>query len=221
MILSACVIVQGTVTTLFTVSSLADTDTKWYKAYSRFENFQVTWLMFQECLISGLYMYHAFILIRSSAKFRGGQAKKVIRHLIAVSALVIFLDSAILGFQYANCDMYQTSWKTFAYSIKLKFEFDVLEQLVILTKSRLGAHAQPHGTGEEGRTGNKGTKEDSGIRLGGSKLGKSSYVRMDKGSDKSVPLQHVTKTTEIRVEYEKNPKSDCSLAEFLAQEGRK
>ncbi|KAF2877602.1 hypothetical protein BDV95DRAFT_625430 [Massariosphaeria phaeospora] len=143
MILPDCVVVQGGATTLFAGSNSTNPE-PFLKIYAAWEIFQVTWFFVQECLISGLYVYRAVTLIRTSGVFRGDDAKRVFNHLILVNLLVIALDVTVLALQYAGLYTIQTSWKTLAYSIKLKFEFDILNRLVDLTKA--GFNNRPSGS---------------------------------------------------------------------------
>jgi len=218
MILADCVIVQGGATTLFAGSNSPHPE-KWLKVYAKWEIFQVTWFVFQECLISGLYIYRAFILMRSSAAFRGPDAKRVFHHLVLVNILVISLDITILAFQYAGLYEYQTSWKTFAYSIKLKFEFDILHQLVVFTQRGFGAQGRSgsrhiSGSGEEGAVVQSAPRENAAVHLGGSRFSNSAYARMDEHSLKELPSQKVVKTTEIHVQVEEDAMSEGSTKEL-------
>jgi hypothetical protein len=55
MIIGDCVIVQGGATKLFAGSNSSQ-PSPWLSVYAKFEVFQVTWFVFQESLISGLYI---------------------------------------------------------------------------------------------------------------------------------------------------------------------
>jgi hypothetical protein len=218
MIVADCIIVQGGATTLFAGSNSPHPEL-WLKIYTKWEIFQVTWFVFQECLISGLYIYRTFTLMRSSAAFRGPDFKRVFRHLILVNMLVISLDITILAFQYAGLYEIQTSWKTLAYSIKLKFEFDILHQLVDFTKrgfSGQGRSGSRHisGTIDGSRATHVSVQEIAGAHLSGSRFSNSAYARMEEHSLSDVPLQQVMKTTEIHVKVEEDTISDGSTEEL-------
>jgi hypothetical protein len=217
MIIADCIIVQGGATTLFAGSNSLH-PTIWLKVYAKWEIFQVTWFVFQECLISGLYIYRTFMLMRSSAAFRGRDFKRLFHHLIAVNILVISLDITILAFQYAGLYEIQTSWKTLAYSIKLKFEFDILHQLVDFTKrgfSAQGLSGSRH-IGVGGATGDShvSIQEMNGGHVSVSRLNTSAYARMDEHSINEVSLQQVLKTTEIHVKVEEDGMREYSTEEL-------
>lgn len=61
------------------------------------------------------------------------------RHLLRVNILIIVMDLTLLGTEFANHYEIQTTYKSALYSIKLKLEFVVLNQLVKLTKDNLNA----------------------------------------------------------------------------------
>lgn len=210
MILADCVVVQGGATTLFAGSNSPHPD-PWLRVYAKWEIFQVTWFVFQECLISSLYIFRTFKLMRSSAAFRGTDFKRVFRHLILVNILVISLDITILAFQYAGLYEIQTSWKTLAYSIKLKFEFDILHQLVDFTKRGFSSgsrHITASGDGIGGT--HVSVQEISNARVNRSRFSNSAYARMDEQSLRDLPLQQVVKTTEIHVQVEEGQMMQAS-----------
>jgi hypothetical protein len=218
MILADCVIVQGGATILFAGSNSSHPD-KFLEIYPKWEIFQVTWFVFQECLISGLYIYRTFKLMRSSAAFRGPDAKRVFHHLIAVNVLVISLDITILAFQYAGLYSIQTSWKTFAYSVKLKFEFDILHQLVDFAKRGFGAQGRSGSrhlskSGGENRPAQNVDQELGSVHMGGSRYSNATYARMDELSLKKISPRNVLKTTDITVHVEEDAVSEGSTKEL-------
>jgi hypothetical protein len=56
-------------------------------------------------------------------------------HLIYVNVIIVVLDIAILGLEYSGLYDIQTVYKGFVYSVKLKFEFSILNRLIELTRS--------------------------------------------------------------------------------------
>jgi hypothetical protein len=217
MIIADCIVVQGGATTLMTGSSLAKPG-KWLQIYEKWEIFQVTWFVFQECVISGLYIYRTFILMRSSAVFRGPDAKRLFNHLIAVNSVVIALDVTILAFQYAGLYEVQTSWKTLAYAIKLKLEFDILNQLVDFTTQ--GFNAQAGSRHISGISDGRGiTKDGLGENARGSRFGPSTYARMDEDGTTALPMGNVVMTTEIRISIEQDAISERSTQALRDRNG--
>ncbi|KAF1919208.1 hypothetical protein BDU57DRAFT_133474 [Ampelomyces quisqualis] len=222
MIIAACIIAQGGATTLFSGSNSSHPE-PWLKLFEKWEIFQVTWFVFQECLISGLYIYRTCKLMRSSAAFRGPDFRRVFNHLILVNVLVISLDLTIIAFQYAGLYEIQTSWKTLAYSIKLKFEFDILHQLVDFTKrgytsqgrSSYGMVTEHHHHNGSGQTAGS-VQEIANAHLAGPSFRNPSYTRMNDNGLKDVPLQKVMKTTETRVQVKEDVVIPGSTVELRA-----
>ncbi|KAL1797821.1 hypothetical protein ACET3X_004427 [Alternaria dauci] len=208
MIIADCILVQGGATTLMAGSNSTNPE-KWLRIYEKWEIFQVTWFVFQECVISGLYIYRTSILMRSSAVFRGPDAKRLFNHLIAVNAIVIALDVTILAFQYAGLYEVQTSWKTLAYAIKLKLEFNILNQLVDFTTQGFPAQAGSRPIPET--SGGRGiSKNGLGDDTRGSRFGPSTYARVYENGTSAIPMGNVVMTTEIRVSVEQDAISERS-----------
>lgn len=60
----------------------------------------------------------------------------MLRQLITINVLVILLDITILGLEFADLYKLQTAYKAMSYSIKLKLEFSILNNLVNITRDR-------------------------------------------------------------------------------------
>ncbi|TFB02161.1 hypothetical protein CCMA1212_006100 [Trichoderma ghanense] len=101
--------------------------------YFVFERLQLTVFFAQELVISALYIRETYRILRS---YRGlvGVNRRTMWHLILINLVIIALDVSILVLQYADHYDLQTAWKPFAYSVKLKMEFSVLNRLVELSQ---------------------------------------------------------------------------------------
>lgn len=107
--------------------------------YSIYEKIQITIFFFQEMIISGLYIFETTKILRLTAIAgldTNRQNRYLLRHLLIVSIIVAALDGPILALEYANLYRLQTSYKVFVYSVKLKFEFSILNRLVEVVKAR-------------------------------------------------------------------------------------
>lgn len=182
LILIDLLVVQVGATALYAGSQTAHPEI-YLAVYKVWERFQVTSFFVQECVISGLYIYRTHLLLKDSRAFRNG-TRSLLIHLVLVNVLVLLLDATILAFQYAGLYDFQTSWKTLVYSIKLKFEFEILNRLIDLTKEGLnGSLSAP--------TGSRSDRRGTGSRIvanittppsvfGGAKsFRSSSYKRME------------------------------------------
>jgi hypothetical protein len=104
--------------------------------YSIYERVQVTIFFIQEVTISGLYISETVKLLRPGGNIQLKRARRVMSNLIFVNIIIIMLDITILALEYLGLYNIQTSYKAFAYSIKLKLEFSILNRLVEFTQSR-------------------------------------------------------------------------------------
>lgn len=127
------------------------------KVYRIYEKVQMTGFTIQELIISGLYLWETRRLLKSHKHFHEGNTRQVMLHLVWVNVFIIFLDMALLSTEYASLFMIQTVFKAAIYSIKLRFEFVVLNQLMEIVKGRglayelsnnAGRYASMHGAGD-------------------------------------------------------------------------
>ncbi|KAH8662805.1 hypothetical protein BGZ60DRAFT_74905 [Tricladium varicosporioides] len=97
--------------------------------YSVMEKIQVTGFCIQEFIISGLYVYSTKQILKPGATFQKKRFRQVMLHLIYVNILVILMDITLLCTEYANLYEIQITFKGALYSIKLRLEFAILNQL--------------------------------------------------------------------------------------------
>ncbi|KAH7268948.1 uncharacterized protein BKA55DRAFT_629504 [Fusarium redolens] len=126
-------------TTILVYGSNSSNPGPFVNPYSIWEKVQVTIFFLQELVISGLYILATTKLLRVTAITGRDGHRDVMRHLIGVSILVVILDITILALEYANLYSLQTSYKAFAYSVKLKLEFSILNRLVAVMQGRRGS----------------------------------------------------------------------------------
>lgn len=106
------------------------------KPFKIYEKVQVTGFALQECIISGLYIYKAWDMLRPAVDDWSQRARRIMNHLIAVNVIIIIMDITLLGTEYADQYEIQTTYKGALYSIKLVMEFSILEQLCAYLKER-------------------------------------------------------------------------------------
>ncbi|RYP67885.1 hypothetical protein DL771_006993 [Monosporascus sp. 5C6A] len=109
----------------------------WLVLYPIYEKVEVTIFFVQELVISSLYIICTAKYFQDE-KVLGKKGGGMWYHLILVNALVIALDVTTLALEYANLYDMQTAYKGMAYSVKLKLEFSVLNDLINVAKSRQG-----------------------------------------------------------------------------------
>ncbi|KAI5460834.1 hypothetical protein BGZ63DRAFT_464859 [Mariannaea sp. PMI_226] len=111
------------------------------KVYKVYEPLQLTLFSIQEAIISILYMVFAFQVLRPIEEVRGPKIKTILRQLIVINVLVIILDITLIALQFAGYDEVQHFYKAAVYSIKLKLEFTILNQLLKITKDSNSDHS--------------------------------------------------------------------------------
>ncbi|KAH6677600.1 integral membrane protein [Halenospora varia] len=88
----------------------------------------------QECIISGLYIWETRKMLQLMKANKGKNIRRVWKHLICVNILVILMDFTLIGIELGGQYVIETTYKSAMYSVKLKLEFAVLNQLRSLVK---------------------------------------------------------------------------------------
>lgn len=110
---------------------------EWTKGFNVVEKLQMTAFCIQEFIISGIYVWSTVRLLRPVYH---GRTRKVMMQLIWINLIIIMMDVCLLALEYANQYVIEAAMKGMVYSIKLKLEFSVLNQLMTLANSSVNAH---------------------------------------------------------------------------------
>ncbi|KAH7356381.1 hypothetical protein BKA65DRAFT_206483 [Rhexocercosporidium sp. MPI-PUGE-AT-0058] len=103
----------------------------YYRPMQIMERIQQTVFTLQETIMSCLYIYHTRKFLKIGYPM---QTRKVIGLLLLVQLLVIALDAVLTLFDYTDKFTLKCTLHPLVYSIKLKLEFIVLNQLQSLVK---------------------------------------------------------------------------------------
>jgi hypothetical protein len=95
--------------------------------YNIMEKIQMTGFCIQEFIISGLYLWETRNILKTS---KNNQTRKIMYQLFFINVVIIPMDLGLIGLEYANLYILETSIKGLIYSIKLKLEFAILGKLV-------------------------------------------------------------------------------------------
>lgn len=106
----------------------------WVHPFMIYEKVQVTTFFLQELLISSVYIGACFSFFDTKDSLYGDAVYKMRRHLLLINIFIILLDIPILCLEYTDNYDLQTAYKGFAYSVKLKMEFRILNDLVEMTR---------------------------------------------------------------------------------------
>lgn len=130
-------------------------DNAFIQPYMVYEKVQVTVFCLQELIISGIYIKACSSLFNTQSTLHHKSTKRMRRHLLLVNVIIILLDIPILALEYADLYDLQTAYKAIVYSVKLKLEFNILNQLVDMsyTHDTYGSRSNGRGTGNGNATG--------------------------------------------------------------------
>lgn len=124
-------------TTVLTYGSNTLANGHFLTAFNIFEKLQMTGFCVQEFIISGIYVWATLRLLRP---VYSGRTRKVMMQLIWINLIIIGMDVLLLVMEYAGEYDIEATLKAMVYSIKLKLEFAVLNQLMSLANSSVNAN---------------------------------------------------------------------------------
>lgn len=134
------------------------------KPYEVTERIEIIVFFLQETMLSSIYIYETVKLLRSgNALGKERSIRRVLKNLILVNILVIILDTTILALEFSNLYNFQILYKPFAYSVKLKLEFTVLNRLIELTAGGREPRDHWHGESSSGSSGSRNNSNASDI----------------------------------------------------------
>jgi hypothetical protein len=150
-------VILHSVTTVLTFGSNSNslpstTLQRFVRGYSIMEKTQMVIFFVQEVVLSAIYIREAIRLLKLSETVRddtqsldnstnyghlkNAHVRKTMLQLLAINVIIIAMDLALLGVEFANLYLIETTLKGVVYSIKLKLEFAVLGKLVRLVRDR-------------------------------------------------------------------------------------
>jgi hypothetical protein len=93
-----------------------------------FDRIQLIGFCIQDLVICSIYIYHTVLLLKDSRNLHRTGSRKVLVNLLCVNILVVLMNILLLVTEF-KLHYIQVSFKTVAYSIKLKLEFSVLNEV--------------------------------------------------------------------------------------------
>ncbi|PON27673.1 hypothetical protein TGAM01_v203440 [Trichoderma gamsii] len=138
------------VSILFLASNITHS-TQFIEVFNIYERIQLIGFSIQESIISGLYVWEATHWLKPLMDMKGREGKRMIRHLIILLVITVLLDISLILTQFTNNFDIQTTYKPVVYSIKLKFEFIILNELIMLTRLDICAHPRPEDFSDRNR----------------------------------------------------------------------
>jgi hypothetical protein len=118
-----------------------------------YEKIQVTAFAMQECLLSALYINGVRKMFGLATTYQVPGVKKILKHIISINVVIIVLDLALIGTEYANLYDVQTTLKSAVYSVKLVLEFSILNRLRAMVMRNHSMHSIPTAPLEDQQSG--------------------------------------------------------------------
>ncbi|KAJ6072784.1 hypothetical protein N7467_010869 [Penicillium canescens] len=100
--------------------------------YNVIEKVQMTFFCLQEFIISGLYIWATVDILRTAF----GTKRRFMWQLFSINVLIVIMNVALLAVEYKSYFTWEQGLKVVIYSIKLKLEFAVLNELVKFVQHR-------------------------------------------------------------------------------------
>lgn len=111
-------------------------DNQWIQPYYIYQKVQVSVFFAQELIISAIYIKSCFSFFDVQHSLYGDAVRRMRRHLLWVNLAVVLVDIPMLCLEYAGYCGVQMAYKGLVYSVKLKVECRILNQLVEMTNKR-------------------------------------------------------------------------------------
>ncbi|PGH16428.1 hypothetical protein AJ79_01759 [Helicocarpus griseus UAMH5409] len=176
--------------------------------YLTYEPLQLTIFSVQELIISGVYIFRTLKVLKASQNFRGTPAHKTLLKLIYMNIFIIAMDVTLVALQFAGYDLLQHFYKPAVYSVKLKLEFAILNQLLEVMR---GPTHTSHYSSSNNRTTLTGVPNGSKFMPGFNKDDDdptyNAFAARNKSPNNNIPLSNiehggVTKTTQVTIRHE-------------------
>ncbi|KAF2678316.1 hypothetical protein K458DRAFT_395129 [Lentithecium fluviatile CBS 122367] len=181
-----------------------------YKPFEVTEKVAISLFTAQELIISSVYLWESMRILRVGELVQKKTNRRRIQKLFLANIVIIFMDVATLTLEFKALWGVWCSFKGFGYSVKLKVEFAILNQLRDSVKSTNGSSNGAYGYGHSG---------DNDISLGSRTQGKSQKSGMPPNVPKLELNWHmggeiedpetIRKTTEIEVRHDDRGKVDA------------
>ncbi|KAL3480830.1 hypothetical protein BJX99DRAFT_272551 [Aspergillus californicus] len=98
--------------------------------YNIMERIQLVVFCLQEWLLSMIYIYETYKLLRIRPQQPTHAHKVILTQLIVINIVLLFLDIVVVVFEYAGLFWLQVVFKPVAYAVKLRLEYAILGRLV-------------------------------------------------------------------------------------------
>lgn len=112
-------------------------------AYGVMERIQLVVFCLQELLISSIYIWETVKMLRWRPE---RHTYGILVHLLIANIVILVLDLAVVGIEYARHYAIEVMFKPVAYSIKLKLEYAILGQFIEIAHGDLSDQSSIRGS---------------------------------------------------------------------------
>jgi hypothetical protein len=95
-----------------------------------------TIFVIQETIISSIYLFEIYKLLKSSEAYKKKESRQVMKNLAFANLIIIMMDIVFLCLDWTQLLNMWSTFKAVIYSIKLTIEFVILNKLKDITKSQ-------------------------------------------------------------------------------------
>ncbi|KAK2056897.1 integral membrane protein [Colletotrichum caudatum] len=107
---------------------------QWTMPFKIYEKVELVVFTIQETIIAALFLYEGYKSLKPLSAIKPKSVTNMVRHLAALFAAVLVLDTGLIVLEYNDKFDLQTMCKPFVYSVKIKVEFVVLNKLLAFTR---------------------------------------------------------------------------------------
>lgn len=180
-------------TTVLTFGSNSAQPDRFTSGFRIMEMIQMTIFSVQELIISATYIWATIRFLRPVYNNR---VQSVMIQLLWINVAIILMDLAMLTMEYLGYYSIQVSMKAAIYSVKLKLEFTVLNQLILLSKP---SHSLSFGLEQPGN--------ELTSRIGSSQASQTSPSRHERWRNRFTSSANGSTTREGNTESKTTPRT--------------
>lgn len=169
-----------------------------YKPFDIAEKICISVFTAQELIISSVYLWESVRILRVGELVQKKSNRRRIQKLFLANVIIVAMDVITLTLEFSALWGVWCSFKGFGYSVKLKVEFAILNQLRDSVKSSTGGGSS--GAYGYGRSGDNDISLESRGHVKGSKGSKPTGFALERHTWKELEdRETIKKTTEIEV----------------------
>jgi hypothetical protein len=187
-----------------------------YKPFEVTDKIAIVMFTAQELIISSVYLWESVRILRVGELVQKKSNRHRIQLLFLANIVIIAMDVITITLEFSALWGIWCSFKGFGYSVKLKVEFAILNQLRDSVKSTNGTNSGAHGYG---RSGDNDISLSSRTHGKSQKSGKPVNFALDRHVWEELADRDIIKTTQIQVVHDTNSVTESQIVKKSATSG--